>query len=79
MTISTHPAAIQAYRNDTKERVAHAGVMSPTFKCRTCKGYKKTSGRQRIFNGYRCADCCSKREVRDENGAQKETAASSVG
>lgn len=58
MTMSTHPRAIQEYRNDTKARVAHSGVMSPTFKCRCCKDFKRTVGRvKHPVSGYVCKDC----------------------
>jgi len=55
--ISTHPAAIQEYRNMTAKS-SHAGVMSPTFKCRCCKDFKRTSGRvKHPVSGYVCKDC----------------------
>lgn len=59
MTIGTHPTSVQEYRNQTA-KPSHAGVMSPTFKCRSCKDFKRTSGRQRHpVSGYVCKDCCA--------------------
>lgn len=59
MTISTHPTSVQEYRNQTA-KPSHAGVMSPTFRCRTCEKFKKTSGRKpHPAGGYKCGDCCA--------------------
>jgi hypothetical protein len=57
VTIASHPSAIQAHRNVTAKATA-VGVMSPSFKCRSCHGFKHTRGRKpHPAGGYRCADC----------------------
>lgn len=63
MTISTHPTSVQEYRNQTA-KPAHAGVMSPTFKCSSCNGFKRTSGRvKHPSGGYKCVDCAVRKEM----------------
>lgn len=57
VTISSHPSAVQSHRDVTAKPSA-IGVMSPTFKCRSCNGFKHTRGRRpNPAGGYDCADC----------------------
>ena len=48
-------------RRATEYQASMAGVMSASFRCATCKQYKRVAGRKRISkhakDGYMCADC----------------------
>ena len=82
MTYSAEPGHVESFRDATDNHEKMRGAMFITFQCRECGKYKSRSGckaRGSKADGYRCAECHTKKtEKSAAASADVKTAASSV-
>jgi predicted SprT family Zn-dependent metalloprotease len=66
---SSQPAAISNFQQNTEKHASMSGVQFQRFRCKCCGINKQVKGRKQITDrkrdGYRCADCATKKEGRD--------------
>ena len=64
MSYSAEPGHVESFRDATDNHEKMRGAMFITFQCRECGKYKSRSGckaRGSKADGYRCAECHTKK------------------